>query len=65
MFGISGENLTRRLRSQGFKSMLSQDISWFDEPENNVGALCTRLAVEAAAVHGVNFFNNFHIVILL
>jgi ATP-binding cassette subfamily B (MDR/TAP) protein 1 len=56
MFGISGENLTRRLRSQGFKSMLSQDISWFDEPKNNVGTLCTRLAVEAAAVQGVNSF---------
>ena len=52
MFGISGENLTKRLRSQGFKSMLSQEIAWFDEPENNIGALCTRLSVEAAAVQG-------------
>ena len=53
MFGVSGENLTRRLRSQGFKTMLSQEIGWYDEPENNVGTLCTKLAVEAAAVHGV------------
>ena len=52
MFGISGENLTKRLRSQGFKSMLSQEIAWFDEPENSIGALCTRLSVEAAAVQG-------------
>jgi ABC-type multidrug transport system fused ATPase/permease subunit len=55
MFGISGENLTRRLRSKGFKTMLSQEIGWFDEPDNNIGALTTRLAVEAAAVQGVKF----------
>jgi ATP-binding cassette subfamily B (MDR/TAP) protein 1 len=52
MFGLSGENLTKRLRSKGFKAMLSQDIAWFDDPSNNVGALCTRLSVEAAAVQG-------------
>jgi hypothetical protein len=53
MFGISGENLTKRLRSNGFKAILSQDISWFDNPVNSVGALTTRLAVEAASVQGV------------
>ena len=52
MFGISGENLTKRLRSKGFKAMLSQDMAWFDDPKNNVGALCTRLSTEAAAVQG-------------
>ena len=50
MFGISGENLTKSLRSQGFKTMLSQEVAWYDDPANNVGTLCTRLAVEAAAV---------------
>ena len=54
MFGISGENLTKRLRSEGFKAMLSQDIAWYDDPANNVGTLCTRLSVEAAAVQGVS-----------
>jgi ATP-binding cassette subfamily B (MDR/TAP) protein 1 len=53
MFGFSGENLTKRLRSKGFKTMLSQEIGWFDSPDNNVGKICTRLAVEAAAVQGV------------
>ncbi|RNA33916.1 Multidrug resistance 1 [Brachionus plicatilis] len=52
MFGISGENLTKRLRSKGFKTMLKQDIAWFDNQENSVGILCTKLAVEAAAVQG-------------
>jgi hypothetical protein len=36
--------------------MLKQDVSWFDNPHNNVGKLCTRLAIEAAAVQGVPFF---------
>ena len=57
MFGISGENLTKSLRSQGFKTMLSQEVAWYDDPANNVGTLCTRLAVEAAAVQGVCFFS--------
>lgn len=52
MFGISGENLTKRLRSTAFKAILSQDMEYFDAPENSIGALCTRLSVEAAAVQG-------------
>lgn len=52
MLGISGENLTKRLRSNVFKSMLSQEVSWFDQPNNSVGTLCTRLSTEAAAVKG-------------
>lgn len=54
MFGVSGENLTRRLRSRGFKAMLSQEIAWFDDPKNNIGTLCTKLAVDASAVQGVS-----------
>jgi ABC-type multidrug transport system fused ATPase/permease subunit len=52
MFAISGENLTKRLRTKAFKSMLSQDVAWFDSKENNVGVLTTKLAVEASAVQG-------------
>ena len=50
MFAISGENLTKRLRTKAFKSMLSQDVAWFDNEENNVGVLTFKLAVEASAV---------------
>ena len=53
MFGISGENLTKRLRSKAFKAMLSQDIGYFDKQENNVGILCAKLATEASTVQGV------------
>lgn len=55
MFGFSGENLTKRLRSLCFKTILKQEIGYFDDQNNNVGKLCTRLAVEAAAVQGVSF----------
>lgn len=56
MFGLSGENMTKRLRSTAFKTILRQEIGWFDQKENNVGTLCTRLSVEAAAVQGVIMF---------
>jgi len=55
MFGISGENLTKRLRLKSFKSILSQELAWFDNKQNNIGTLCTKLSTEAAAVQGVNF----------
>ena len=53
MFGFSGERLTRRIRSMGFQKMLTQEIGWYDRKENNVGVLCTKLSVDAAAVQGV------------
>lgn len=53
MFGISGEALTKRIRSDAFKSILSQEIGWFDDKSNSVGVLATKLSVEAAAVQGV------------
>ena len=52
MFGWSGENLTKRIRSKCFRAMLSQEIGWYDMSENNVGKLTTRLATEAAAIQG-------------
>nr|XP_020462921.1 multidrug resistance protein 1-like [Monopterus albus]XP_020462922.1 multidrug resistance protein 1-like [Monopterus albus] len=51
-FGKSGELLTLKLRLLAFKSMMRQDLGWFDEPKNSVGALTTRLATDAAQVQG-------------
>ncbi|CAK6434576.1 unnamed protein product [Pipistrellus nathusii] len=51
-FGKSGEILTKRLRYLVFRSMLRQDVSWFDDPKNSTGALTTRLANDAAQVKG-------------
>ena len=52
-FTISGENLTSRMRSLLFKSMLRQDIGWFDDVRNNTAALTNRLSYDASEVQGV------------
>ncbi|XP_075072541.1 ATP-dependent translocase ABCB1-like [Mixophyes fleayi] len=51
-FGISGENLTMRLRSLSFKALLRQEIGFFDDHANAVGVLLTRLATDASQVKG-------------
>uniref|UniRef100_A0AAR2LRQ8 ATP-binding cassette sub-family B member 5 n=1 Tax=Pygocentrus nattereri TaxID=42514 RepID=A0AAR2LRQ8_PYGNA len=52
MFGKSGEILTMRLRSQAFKAILRQEIGWFDDHNNAVGVLTTKLATDASLVKG-------------
>ncbi|CAF4163470.1 unnamed protein product, partial [Rotaria sordida] len=52
LFALSGETLTQRLRAKIFQTLLRQEITYFDRPENNTGALCTRLATEASDVQG-------------
>ncbi|TPP63609.1 Multidrug resistance protein 1, partial [Fasciola gigantica] len=46
-FGVSGEKLIRRMRSTVFKSILRQEVGWFDRSENQAGALTALLATEA------------------
>ncbi|KAG8435252.1 hypothetical protein GDO86_013268 [Hymenochirus boettgeri] len=53
-FGISGENLTMRLRSLSFKALLRQEIGYFDDHSNAVGVLLTRLATDASQVKGAS-----------
>ncbi|XP_013885095.1 multidrug resistance protein 1 [Austrofundulus limnaeus] len=53
-FGRSGEILTLKLRLGAFKSMMRQDLGWFDNHKNSVGALTTRLATDAAQVQGAS-----------
>lgn len=54
MFSLSGEILTARLRKLTFAAMLKQEVAWFDEDKNAVGALCSRLSGDAASVQGVS-----------
>uniref|UniRef100_A0A8C7VH45 ATP-binding cassette sub-family B member 5 n=1 Tax=Oncorhynchus mykiss TaxID=8022 RepID=A0A8C7VH45_ONCMY len=54
MFGKSGELLTMRLRRQVFHAMMRQEIGWFDDNNNAVGVLTTRLATDASLVKGVS-----------
>ncbi|XP_074659631.1 ATP-dependent translocase ABCB1-like [Tubulanus polymorphus] len=52
MFAISGERLTLRLRQMAFKSILKQEMGWFDNSANQVGALTARLASDTSLVKG-------------
>ncbi|XP_043290091.1 multidrug resistance protein homolog 49 isoform X2 [Venturia canescens] len=51
-FGLAGVRMTTRLRSTTFAAMLKQEMGWYDEDANSVGALCARLSSDAAAVQG-------------
>ncbi|RHZ13518.1 hypothetical protein DYB31_007320 [Aphanomyces astaci] len=50
-FAVVSERLTRRLREQGFISMLHQDIGWFDA--HSSGALTTLLATDSAIIQSM------------
>ncbi|KPJ18849.1 Multidrug resistance protein-like 49 [Papilio machaon] len=52
IFNLTGVRLTARLRVAAFRAMLKQEMGWFDQPVNGIGALCSRLAADAAAVQG-------------
>ena len=54
LFSCSGEALTKRLRSQTFRSILRQDVAYFDQAKHNTGTLCTYLATEASTVQGAS-----------
>lgn len=47
---VVGEHITTNLRRHSFRAMLRQDISFFDDPANNVGALSSQLGMDAARV---------------
>lgn len=51
-FSIAGVFLTSRLRHLTFKAMVNQDIGWFDDAKNGIGALCARLSGDCANVQG-------------
>ncbi|XP_059608889.1 ATP-dependent translocase ABCB1 isoform X1 [Phlebotomus argentipes] len=51
-YGVAGEYLTERVRDWSFRSMLRQEIAWFDNKSNGVGALCSKLSSDATAVQG-------------
>ncbi|KAF9430701.1 Multidrug resistance protein 1 [Entomortierella beljakovae] len=46
-FMIVGERVTRRMRYLSYKSILSQEMGYFDHPENSTGALASRLATDS------------------
>ncbi|XP_050493807.1 multidrug resistance protein homolog 49-like, partial [Bombus huntii] len=52
MFGLAGVRMTARIRKKAFTAMLRQEMGWYDENTNSVGALCARLSTDAGAVQG-------------
>ena len=54
-FGLtkSGEALVRKLREDLFRSILSQDIAFFDKPENDSGTLLSLLGMDTALIQVV------------
>ncbi|XP_058456656.1 multidrug resistance protein homolog 49 [Malaya genurostris] len=52
LFNVAGVRLTARLRQKTFKAIISQEMAWFDESNNAVGALCARLSGDCASVQG-------------
>jgi ATP-binding cassette, subfamily B (MDR/TAP), member 1 len=53
MLGISGERLTRKMRILSFQALMRQEMGYFDDMDNSVGALSTRLATESTLVKGI------------
>ncbi|KAH8372084.1 hypothetical protein KR093_010043 [Drosophila rubida] len=52
MFTTAGVKMTSRLRQTAFKTIMSQEIAFFDDDKNSVGALCARLAGDCSNVQG-------------
>lgn len=55
LFGLAGERLTVRLRQQSFQTIIKQHVAFFDEKDNSVGLLLSKLASDASLVKGVNY----------
>ncbi|KAH8552424.1 P-loop containing nucleoside triphosphate hydrolase protein [Umbelopsis sp. PMI_123] len=50
-FEIAGEKYTERLRAIAFDAMLKQEIGYYDDDLHSLGAMTSRLAVDAANVN--------------
>ncbi|KAJ3243519.1 hypothetical protein HDU78_000400 [Chytriomyces hyalinus] len=49
-FEMAGAALTHRLRLMTFKSMIRQEVGFYDDERHSLGALTSRLAIDAARV---------------
>ena len=53
-FAICSERLIRRARDRAFRTMLRQDIAFFDKEENTAGALTSFLSTETTHLAGMS-----------
>ena len=54
VFAYCSERLVHRVRDQAFRTMLRQDIAFFDKEENSAGALTSFLSTETTHVAGLS-----------
>lgn len=54
VFAYCSERLVHRVRDQAFRTMLRQDIAFFDNEENSAGALTSFLSTETTHVAGLS-----------
>ncbi len=52
--GNVSERLVCWLRKSCFEAMIRRNIGWFDMPENNLGALSSRLETETQQIHKIS-----------
>ena len=53
-FAVCSEKLVYRVRDRSFRTMLRQDISFFDKEENSAGALTSFLSTESTHTAGMS-----------
>ncbi|XP_020581200.1 putative multidrug resistance protein isoform X2 [Phalaenopsis equestris] len=51
--GVMGECLTKRVRERMLAKILTFEVGWFDQEDNSSGAICSRLAKDAAVVRSL------------
>ncbi|XP_019265759.1 PREDICTED: ABC transporter B family member 11-like [Nicotiana attenuata] len=52
-FTVAGCKLIQRIRSMCFQKVVHTEIGWFDEPQNSVGVIATKLSADAAIVRAL------------
>ena len=53
-FGYCSERMVHRVRDRAFRTMMRQDIAFFDKEENSAGALTSFLSTEATHLAGLS-----------
>lgn len=52
-FGLASARFTKRIRIKMFKTIIRQEISWYDDLDNRSSFLCTRLATVPQMCQGL------------
>ncbi|KAI8986438.1 putative ABC transporter protein, partial [Pilobolus umbonatus] len=50
-FETAGERFTKRLRADIFRAFMKQEIGFYDDPDNSLGALTSKLAIDSKNVN--------------